>query len=232
MTTAMIDAGALTQIDENLWISSIPHRFVGLHIGTRMTVVRLSSGELLLHSPIALSAELRRAIDALGPVKHIVCPNLFHHSYAGEVLRAYPSALLYGPAKLQKKRPDLKFAATLSDAPPAAWNGELLPTTIEGSMMAETVLYHVPSRTLISSDLVENFRDNAHAFTRWYLKAGGILGKVGWHPLLRMVYVNRRKARASLEKILALPFERVIVAHGDIITTDAKDTLRQGMSWL
>ncbi|WP_428310386.1 DUF4336 domain-containing protein [Hydrocarboniphaga sp.] len=232
MTTPMIDAGGLTQLAENLWISSIPHQFMVLHIGTRMTVVRLSSGDLLLHSPIALSGDLRRAIDALGPVKHIVCPNMFHHSYAGEVLRAYPGAKLYGPAKLQKKRPDLKFTATLSDTPPADWNGELLPTTIAGSLMAETVLYHVASRSLITSDLVENFHDNAHAFTRWYLKAGGILGKVGWHPLLRLVYVNRRKARASLEQILALPFDRVIVAHGDIITTDARETLRQGMSWL
>ena len=232
MTTPMSDAGVLTQLAENLWISSIPHRFIVLHIGTRMTVVRLSSGELLLHSPIALSRELRSAIDALGPVKHIVCPNLFHHSYAGEVLRAYPDARLYGPSKLQKKRADLPFDEALSDTPPAQWNGELLPTTIEGSMMAETVLYHVPSRTLITSDVVENFHDNAHAFTRWYLKAGGILGKVGWHPLLRLVYVNRRRARASIEKILALPFDRVIVAHGEIITTDAKQTLRQGMSWL
>jgi hypothetical protein len=232
MVATMIDANGLTQIDENLWITSIPHSFVGLHVGTRMTVVRLASGELVLHSPIALSADLRREIDALGAVKHIVCPNLFHHSYAAEVLRAYPSAKLLGPQKLQKKRRDLAFDATLSDTPHPDWNGELLPTTIAGSLMAETVLYHVPSRTLITSDLVENFRDNAHAFTRWYLKLGGILGKVGWHPLLRMVYVDRRKARASLEKILALPFDRVIVAHGDIITTDAKETLRQGMRWL
>ncbi|MDB5968558.1 MAG: hypothetical protein JWQ90_1008 [Hydrocarboniphaga sp.] len=228
----MIDAAALTRIDENLWITSIPHRFVGLHIGTRMTVVRLSSGEVLLHSPVALTDELRRAIDAIGPVKHIVCPNMFHHSYAGEAVRAYPAALLYGPSRLQKKRRDLRFTATLSDTPHPAWSGELLPTTIAGSLMAETVLYHVPSRTLITSDLVENFADNADAFTRWYLKLGGILGKVGWHPLLRLVYVNRRKARASMAKILALPFDRVIVAHGDIITANAKESLRQGMRWL
>lgn len=232
MTTPMIDADTLTQVDENLWISSIAHRFVGLHIGTRMTVVRLASGELLLHSPIAITPELKQALAALGSVQHIVCPNLFHHSYAGDAMRAYPSARLYGPAKLRQKRTDLKFDALLSDTPDASWNGELLPTTIEGSMMAETVLYHVPSRTLITSDLVENFRDCPHAFTRWYLKAGGILGKVGWHPLLRLVYVNRRKARGSLEKILALPFDRVIVAHGDIITRDARETLRRGMSWL
>lgn len=228
----MTDANVLTRIDENLWISSIPHQFVGLHIGTRMTVLRLASGEVLLHSPIALSQQLRRAIDAIGPVKQIICPNLFHHRYAGEAVRAYPAALLIGPLSLQKKRRDLTFGAVLSDTPRPDWNGELLPITIQGSLLHETVLYHLPSRTLITSDLVENFHDNAHAFTRWYLKAGGILGKVGWHPLLRLVYVNRRKARASLEKILALPFDRVIVAHGDIITENAKEALRQGMRWL
>jgi len=232
MIMTPIDREGLTEIAPGLWITSIPHRFVGLHIGTRMTVVRLATGELLLHSPVAMTPELRRAIDSIGPVAHIVCPNVFHHSYAGEAVSAYPNAVLHGPRQLQKRRRDLHFAATLSDTPHPGWNGELLSATIAGSLMAETVLYHVPTRTLITSDLVENFHDHPHAFTRAYLKLGGLLGKVGWHPLLRPVYYNRRRARASVERILALPFDRVIIAHGDIITRDARATLRNGLSWL
>jgi hypothetical protein len=85
---------ALQPFAQNIWTALAPHSFVGLHIGTRLTVIRLSSGKLLLHSPIPLSVEVRSAIDALGPAARIVCPNLFHHMYAAETAAAYPRTML------------------------------------------------------------------------------------------------------------------------------------------
>ena len=222
----------LEQIAENIWAASAPHSFVGLHVGTRMTVMRLSSGAVLLHSPIALSAGLRSAIDAIGPVQHIVCPNLFHHMYAGAAVAAYPKALLHGPKKLHKKRSDLHFDAVLSDTPHADWQQDLLPITIAGSLLNETVLFHVPSKTLITSDLVENFKTHPHWLTRSYLKLNGMLGNITWPPVMRVVYLNRKAARASVERILALPFERVVIAHGDIISENAREALREGLKWV
>ncbi|MEE4249686.1 MAG: hypothetical protein V2I38_03790, partial [Alcanivoracaceae bacterium] len=141
-------------------------------------------------------------------------------------------AQLHGPEKLQRKRKDLKFDAVLSDAPHPDWQGQLLPLTVAGSMLHETLFYHPASKTLISCDLVENFSHCDHAPTRWYLRAGGIFGKVGWHPLLRMVYLNRRKARQSIEQLFEWPFEQVIVAHGDVITENAREAVRGGLAWL
>jgi hypothetical protein len=63
----------LTKIDDSLWTADAPHLFFGLHIGTRMTVVKLRSGGLLLHSPVEMTEKLRAEVDALGPVRHIVC---------------------------------------------------------------------------------------------------------------------------------------------------------------
>ena len=197
-----------------------------------MTVVRLSNGRLLLHSPIALSPDLVRAITELGEVGHIVCPNLFHHVYADEAIRAFPGAQLHGPAKLHRKRRDLRFDSVLSESPHADWAADLVPITIDGSLLRETVFYHPASRTLISSDLVENFAGSDDTVTRLYLRLGGILGKVSWHPLLRPVYYGRKKARASVDRILDLPFENVIVGHGDLITRDARSSLRSGLAWL
>jgi len=216
----------------DLWVADTPHRFMGLHVGSRMTVVRLASGALLLHSPIPLSDKLIEEIEALGPVRHIICPNLFHHMYAADAKASFPEAQLHGPAKLHSKRRDLRFDAVLSDAPHPDWENELLPLTMSGSLLHETVFYHPASRTLISCDLVENIHRCDHAPTRVYLKLGGIWGKVGWHPLLRPVYLNRRRTRESLEKLMQWPFERVIVAHGDVITEDARVAVAQGMSWL
>lgn len=222
----------LETITDNLWSARAPQSFLGLHVGTQMTVLRLSNGGLLLHSPIAISPELQQQIDALGPVRHIVCPNLFHHLYGGDAKQRWPQALLHGPAKLQEKRTDLRFDATLSETPHPDWGTDLHCITIDGSMLNETVLFHGASGTLISADLVENFSHHDHWPTRWYLKIGGIYGRASWHRLMRFVYLGRRKARASIDRILALPIERVMVAHGDNITHDAKRVLREGLRWL
>jgi hypothetical protein len=219
-------------IAEGLWTVRAPQAFLGLHVGTQMTVVRLSGGGLLLHSPIAITPELKASIDALGPVRHIICPNMFHHMHAGSALAVWPQAMLHGPAALQRKRKDLHFDAEFNERPHPDWAQDLLPITIEGSLLGETVLFHTASKTLITVDLIENFSHADHAITRWYLKLGGIYGRAGWHPLLRATYLNRRKARASMQRILALPFERVLVAHGEDIGHDAHAVIRDGLRWL
>ena len=42
-----------------------------------------------------------------------------------------------------------------------------------------------------------------------------------------MGWSDKGAARASLERILAWDFERVVLAHGDCIDTDAKARLRE-----
>lgn len=179
-----------------------------------------------------MSPALRAAIKAIGPVKHIVCPNLFHHMYAAQAVTAFPGAKLHGPAKLHKKRPDLRFDAVLSETASSDWQGDLVLVTIDGSLLNETVFYHHPTRTLIACDLVENFKTHPHWITRTYLKLNGVLGTISWPRLLRTVYFNRKLARASIDRILALPFERVVIAHGDVITDNAHEVVTNGLKWL
>ena len=222
----------LNVIADNLWTVRAPQSFLGMHIGTQMTIVRLSSGGLLMHSPIKVSAELKAQIDALGEMRYIVCPNLFHHLYGGDAKALWPQALLYGPEKLQRKRKDLHFDDTLTEALPAAWQPDLVGITIGGSLLHETVLYHAPSKTLITVDLVENFSTHDHGPTRLYLKIGGLYGRASWHRFMRFVYVGRRRARTDVDRMLKLPFERVLVAHGDNIERDAQRVIRDGLSWI
>jgi len=47
--------------------------------------VKLSDGSLWVHSPVKLDPELKAAMDALGPVKHIVTPNFEHNKFAQQV---------------------------------------------------------------------------------------------------------------------------------------------------
>ena len=54
----------LRRLGNDIWVAERPQRFYGLEVGTRMTVLRLADGSLLLHSPIALDAGVRSALEA------------------------------------------------------------------------------------------------------------------------------------------------------------------------
>ncbi len=222
----------LKEIALDLWSVTMHSKFMLFHVGTRMTVIRLNNGELMLYSPVTITSSLKQEIDQLGKVAHIVCPNSFHHMYAGQALSIYPNAMLHGPANLHKKRKDLPFNAELNETAHKDWQGQLIPLTINGSLMHETVFFHAASKTLLTCDLVENFETSPHLLTRIWLKLGGCHGRISWPRILRLVYINRRAARKSVEKLFDFPFERVILAHGDIIEEDAKAKLKSGLSWL
>ncbi len=225
-------APALVPVDDNLWVLPAPLSFLGVHVGTRMTVVRLSSGRLWLHSPVPLSRQIRAGLAALGEVGHIVAPNLFHHLYAGDAAGFFPDATVYAPAGLRKKRKSLRIDEILGDEPPAAWRDDLDQLNIEGTLLAETVFFHRATRTLISSDLAENFATSDHWLTRLYLKAQGLENRFGIAWLLKVCYRDKQKARRCIDRLLEWDFDRVILAHGQILETGGRDKLRAAFDWL
>jgi Domain of unknown function (DUF4336) len=220
----------LTPVHEDLHVVAHPHKMLGLSLGTRMTVVRLADGSLLLHSPIPIDEPLAKAIDALGEVAHVVCPNAYHHLYAADVMRRYPKALLHGPRQLFRKRRDLDFHAALEDGP--TFGDDLIGVKIDGCLLYETVFVHLPSRTLVSVDLAENFTTAEDLYTRTYLKLGGVHGKIGWSRLLRPMYWRRKATRRSLDRLREHDFDRLILAHGNIVERDAKQAIADTFHFL
>jgi Domain of unknown function (DUF4336) len=222
----------LVQHAEDVWSVAAAHRFLGLWLGTRMTVVRLPGGTLWLHSVVAVDDLRADEIQALGPVRHIVLPNLYHHVYVSDAIQRWPAARVHAPAAMRKKRPDLRIDAELSETPDAEWCGELLPVHIDGSVMDETVFVHRPSRSLVCADLIENFDSSPHLATRLYLKAAGLQHRVAFSRLLRPVYRDRRAARRSLERLLAIDFDRVVLTHGRVLDRGGPAAVREAYRWL
>jgi len=198
-----------------------------------MTVIRLSGERLLLHSPVALDPTLRRELDALGEVRFAVAPNRVHHLYAGEVARAYPGARLWVAPGLERKRPDLAFEAVLGDEAPTEWRGEVDQVFFRGRPYEnEVVFFHRASRTLILCDLAFNFGPRTAAPTRLLMKLLRSYGSLGPSKLDPLLIRDRPAARQSLEQILAWDFDRIVVAHGEILDIGGRETLRHGYSWL
>jgi len=224
---------ALRALAKDLWVAERPQRFFGLEVGTRMTVIRLADGRLLLHSPVALDADLRRELDAIGPVRFAVAPNRVHHLYAGKVAEAYPGTRLWVGPGLEKKRPDLVFEGVLGDEAPAEWKGQVDQVFFRGRPYEnEVVFFQRASRTLILCDLAFNFGPRSAAPTRWLMRLIRSYGRFGPSKLDPLLIRDRRAARQSLERILGWDFDRVVIAHGDVLESGGHEALRQGYAWL
>ena len=219
-----------------LWSARDIHRFMGLEFGVRSTIVLVGEDELLVYSPVELTEQLRRELDQVGQVSTVLAPNRFHHLFLGPYQEAYPEEAVWGAAGLEKKRKDLSFDGQLP-GDSSVFGEELEALEIGGAAsMSETVLFHRPSRTLICCDLISNFQRTSGTLTRLYFKVMGVEGRVAVSRMVRMVYRDKEAARASLEAVLAWDFERIIMAHGEVIEdsadASAKDTLRRAFSWL
>lgn len=223
----------LRQLATDLWLAERTQRFWGLEVGTRMTVVRLADGGLLLHSIAPLSPEIRAEVDALGPVRCAVAPNRFHHLHAGDVRTAYPEASLWLGPGLKEKRPDLSYGTTIEDDAEVPWRGDVDHRFFRGRPMEnEVVFFHRASRTLVLCDLAMNFGPSAPWFTRATMTVLGGYGEFRPTRLDPLLIRDREAARACMEHILAWDFDRVILGHGDVLESGGKDALARGYHWL
>ena len=223
----------LRALAPDLWVADRPQKFYGLPVGTRMTVIRLADGSLLLHSPVELDAGLRRELDGIGRVRYAVAPNRVHHLYAGRVAESYPDARLWVGPGVERKRPDLVYVAVLGDEAPAEWRGQVDQVFFAGRPYEnEVTFFHRASRTLILCDLAFNLREGTAFVTRWLMRSIRSYGYFGPSTLDPWLIKDRAAARASLERILAWDFDRVIVAHGDVLETGGNEQLARGYRWL
>ncbi len=198
-----------------------------------MTVICLPDARLLLHSPIALTDDLAREVEALGTVTYLVAPNKLHHLFVADWQQTFPEALAYVAPGLETKRPDLQVAGLLGGEPESGWADRVEQVLLEGFPFAnEVVFFHRPSATLIATDLAFNFGPGSSKLTRLVFRLGGTHDRLSPTHLERMLVRDRAAFRRSMERILAWPFERIVVAHGDVSESGGREELLAGYSWL
>jgi hypothetical protein len=224
---------SLTPVADGVWVDSAPVRILGTRLTATMTVLRLGDGSLLLHAPIAMTPGRRAAVEALGRVAHLYAPNLFHHLRIGEWAEAFPAARLHAPASLAGKRPDLRIDRAHQAALEPVLAAAIDEVTIDGFRMGESALFYRPARTLIVADLVHNIGRPTGRWTELYTRTMGFYDRVALSRVLRWTaFSDRAAARRSLDALLALPFERLVVGHGAPLTSNAREALAAAYSWL
>ena len=215
----------LIPLSKNIWTAEGSLRFAGMEFGTRMTVIRLSTGALLLHSPVRINDTLREEIDSLGEVKFVVAPNKFHHLRIKDCRELYPEAQLWGAPGLPEKRRDIKFDGIIEDETRLCPQGEVENFIFRGMpAVNEVVFYHPESKTLILTDLIFNFPKDLSLSLNLCTRIFGIYGGPRVSRLTRYMFLkDREQARESARRILSLDFDRVVLSHRDIIETGGKE---------
>lgn len=226
----------LTEFGPSLYVADGPTvLFLGFPYPTRMAVARLTDGSAWVWSPIALTPELERAVDSIGPVRNIVSPNKIHHLFLGEWAARWPDARLHAPPGLARRKPELHFHAELGDEADPAWAADIDQVVFRGSIaMEEVAFFHRPSRTAIFCDLVQR-HDPARmkGLKGLLMRLDGLVGESGSTPReWRASFLRRRPARAARARVLAWEPEKLVIAHGACAEENAAQILARALAWM
>ena len=147
----------------DVWVvDSGPMKAMGvIPIPVRSTVIRLSTGDTMVHSTSRLTPDLRRRIEEIGPIRHLVAPNIAHWTFLKEWQGRLPEAVTWAAPGLRKRaqvrKAGLRLDHDLGDDAAPGWPPELEQIAVHGAAgFCEVALHHRPSRTLILVDLVQN----------------------------------------------------------------------------
>ncbi len=219
-----------------IWISGGPVVSVaGFRYPTRMAVIRLSGGGLLVWSPVALTADLRSQIEALGEVRVLIAPNSLHHLFLTQWRAAFPSARLHAAPGFRRRCPDIAVDADLGDAARPDWAADLDQVVVAGNVITtEVVFFHRQSRTVLFTDLIQRF--DPGWFTGWraiVARLDRLTGQDAAVPQkFRAAFTDRRVARNAIRRVMAWPAEKVLMAHGAPVLEDGAAFIRRAFGWL
>ena len=219
----------MRQLAENLWIKSYPLSVLGTNHGRIVTLLRLRSGRLVVHSMAPFSPAQVNELRDLGQPGWLVEAMLLHDTYARKGRDAFPEVPFLAPPGFSEA---VGFP-TLSLLPaPDEWAGEIEVIELSGApRLREHVFVHIPTRSLIVADLIFNFSPDEHGWERFFHRnIAGFKRYPGMSRIFRFCIKDRVAFQASISKIMSADFDRIIVGHGNVIERDGKPLLKQALT--
>jgi hypothetical protein len=218
----------MTPIAENLWIQNYHLPLLGTEQGRVVTVIRLRTGRLVIHSTAPFAVEDVREIARLGEPGWLVEAMLLHDTFAKEGRAAFPGIPYLAPEKFAG-------VAKVDSRPllpaPEEWQGELEVLRIDGApKLDEHVFFHSPTRTLIVADFVFNFEGKGTAWERFFRRwAIGLKHEPNMSRVFRALVSDREAFQKSVAKVMEWDFDRVIVGHKEVIPSAGKVKVQRAL---
>lgn len=224
--------GPLSFVDDGLFV--VEGRWKRSAFERKMTVFLLASGEVAVHSAIAMDEAGMAALEAVGRPSWILVPNSLHCSDAGWYADRYPSARVLVPAAARVKLFEKvrRIDGSLDEDWPEALHGELAIVPLRGTRIAEAAFVHGPSRTLVLTDAVFHYGGRDLPWlARSIMRANRAYDRFGPSRIFTSFVIQDRDAfHASIHALLEHDFDRVIMSHGRVLDTGGKDAIREAFA--
>ena len=203
----------IQELSENLWrVEGDLPRFSMKRV---MTVARLHTGELLIHSAIALDEASMKRLEAWGKPSILLIPHVRHRLDAARFKRRYPALRVFAPpGVLAKARAVVNVDGSYADVPrDPAVTLELLDGT--GEMEGALFVRSQDGTSVVLTEVVFDLEPPKSALGRAALKFAGFGPGPCVTPVVKFEMVKDRRALAAhLERLAAIPdLVRLIVGH-------------------
>ena len=252
----------IRNVTPNIVTFSVPFsRFGSVKIGGRGTVVKLTSGNLAVFSPVALTEETKAKVAELGGnVAYIVALDYEHHIFISEWAKEWPSAKIIGPEGLPEKRakqddPKIgkeEFAVVFTKENKRSTNigpefdADFDYEYVDGHANRELVFFFKPEKVLIEADLMFNLpaTEQYSRMPEEERKPAGFAARAfeclvtpgednKWNKRFSwyMLAKDRASFNESLQIIENWDFTTLIPCHGDVLEGNAKKVFHGAFEW-
>lgn len=256
------DVMVIRNVTPSIVTFSVPFsRFGTVKIGGRGTLVKLTSGNLAVFSPVALTEDTKRKVAEMGNrVEYIVALDIEHHIFISEWKKEYPTAKIIGPEGLPEKRAkqhDLKIGKDKFDVIftkthkretkiSQEFDADFDYEYVDGHGNRELVFCWKPEGVLIEADLLFNLpateqysrvpeadRKTVGFAARALEGLQNPEGDNKW--MKRFNWYVLAKDRASFNDSLGVieqwDFSTLIPCHGDVLEGNGKEVFRKVFEW-
>ncbi|WP_374029840.1 DUF4336 domain-containing protein [Bdellovibrio bacteriovorus] len=223
----------LKSVAEGVWTASCMVRIPGgFRLPTRMTVLRLSPGQLMVISPIKVTPQIENEIRELGRVRYIVAPNCMHHLFFNDFVELFPEAERWGPRDLRHKRTDIILAGVIEEGTSLPWEPEVASAVIKASppLFEEIIFFHHESQTLIVTDLFYNLHRFNNGIEKFFARLNGVYKKLTMSRIGRRFFSDKKSLRAAAERVTVWKPQTLIMAHGKVLTSEVPSELEKAFT--
>jgi hypothetical protein len=216
------------QVHDDVAVISFPWRTLGIDFNRNVTLLRLGDGRLVIHSTGPFTEQDVAASRLFGQPAWLVEATLMHDTFAKEGRKAFPDLPYLAPEGFGESS---GLSTIPLYPPPSDWAGEIDVLTINGVRSSEHALYHRASRTLVVADLFFSFSKEIRGWPRFFVHhVMRLPHSFGISSFFRLFVIRDKDAfKHSFNALLALDFERLVVAHSEPIANNAKRVVEEAL---
>jgi len=197
----------------------------GVHLPLRSMLI--DGASRILVSPIDTVDE-RRA--ASGLLDAIVAPSLLHGIYTKIARDRHRPRAVWGPPGFAAKHPELGPVRTLG-VDPWPFIEQLDFEVVAGApKRQEVVFFHSPSRTIYTADVVFNLGEPEGLIAPLVYRLMGVYKRLAMPKLWSRWITDKAAFRRSMDRILAWDFDRIAVAHGELVASGGHDRFEKALA--